>query len=269
VSLSKYNNFIFFNSLEDIFTSITHYNLWLYLGIRDLSLEHARAFLGILWPMIGAFAWITIVYLFMGPSLSGGNINYLAYVSIGIVIYNFASGILIGGVSCFFRYKGIILNIPNPLFIYPLRTLTKVSAGVFLQITFIAISLLLCDIKPQIEWFFIIPSLLCYLITGVFLILIMGIIGVRVGDLRFMMQSIMRLLMFATPIFWYPAESGVRMIATVFNPLAHYIAIIRNPLMGIPIDILSIYVVVCCTLSSILIGLILFRNSRNNIVRML
>jgi ABC-type polysaccharide/polyol phosphate export permease len=97
----------------------------------------------------------------------------------------------------------------------------------------------------------------------------MGIIGVRVGDLRFMMQSIMRLLMFATPIFWYPAESGVRMVATVFNPLAHYISIIRNPLMGIPLDIFSIYVVLCCTLSSILIGLILFRNSRNNIVRML
>lgn len=257
------------SGLADIKASLQRHGLWLRMGIRDVALEHARAALGILWPLIGALGWITIVYLFLGSSLSDNNPTYLAYLTIGIITYNYASGILVGGVSCFQRFKGVILNLPNPLFIYPLRLFVKVAFGVSLQTIFIIGALFICKIEPSWNWLYILPGLFAFAVTGVFLSLIMGIVGIIVGDLRFLMQSVMRLLMFATPIFWYPSEAGARMIATQYNPLAHYISIIRDPLLGQPINMVSIWVVVGCTVASIAIGMAMFHRSRNDIVRKL
>ncbi len=255
--------------LKDIAESLRRPNLWLRLGIRDLLLDHARAALGVFWPMLGALTWISVIYFIMGVSLSQNNADYLAYITIGVVTYNFASGVLVNGVRSFVRFKGVILNIPNPLFVYPLRMTVKVSFGVSLQIIFIVLALWYCNIPAQMVMLWVIPSIFALLITGVFVALIMGMIGVRIGDLQFMMTTIMRLMMFSTPIFWYPAETGLRMIASKYNPLAHYIEVIRGPLMGRLPDMLSVQVVAANTLFVIFLGLFMFVNGRNDIVRRL
>lgn len=255
--------------IADIGASLHRMNLWLRLGVRDLLLEHARASLGALWPLIGAAVWISIIYFLLGSSLGEGNPNYLAYLTIGVVIYNFASGIIVNGVQCFLRFKGVILNIPNPLFIYPLRLFVNVSASTLMQVVFIVAAIIICGIQPTIAWLYLIPGIAALAITGIFIALIMGILGVFIGDLRFLMQSVMRMLMFATPIFWYASDNPVRMVVSHANPLAHYIAIIRDPLLGQPVQPLTVYVVLGCTIASVLIGLALFSKSRNNIVRKL
>lgn len=252
--------------LSDIAASLKAPRLWLRLGVRDLVNEHARAALGILWPLIGALAWIVIIYFFIGGTLGEGNPTYLAYLTIGIVVYNFASGVLVNGVNSFIRFRNLILNIPNPMFIYPLRTLTKVSVSTSLQILFIVIALLICGVQPQLSWLWAVGVLPLFFLTGAFLCLGMGIVGVFFGDLRFMMQPIMRMLMFTTPIFWYSKGEGLRMLATVYNPLSHYISIVREPLLGNPYPLLSLWVVIACTLLSGVISLILFHAVRNAMV---
>ena len=232
-------------------------------------LEHSRAYLGIFWPLIGAFAWIGVIFLFVGRQLSEQNATYLAYLTIGIVLYNFASGILVTGVQCFHVFKGVILNIPNPLFVYPLRMVVKVTAGVLLQLVFIVAAMIYCNLGPSIYWLWLIPGIFAYAVTAMFLALIMGILGVWYGDFRFLLSSLMRLLMFATPIFWYPIEEGWRYMAVMFNPLAHYIDIIRNPLLGLPVQPITLMVVAGTTLFCVVFGLYLFGRWRSNIARKL
>lgn len=257
------------SGLSDIIESFRRRSVWLRLGSRDLFLEHSRAYLGTLWPLIGAVSWIAVIYLFVGQQLSAQNATYLAYLTIGIVAYNFASGILVNGVNCFQVFKGVILNIPNPLFIYPLRMFVKVTCSVLLQIIFIAGAMIVCNVGPSIYWIWLIPGLILYVITAVFLSLIMGILGVWFGDFRFLLASVMRLLMFATPIFWYPIEEGWRYTTVLFNPLSHYIDFIRDPLLGEPIKPLTIAVVLGTTAFCVLFGLYLFGRCRSNIARKL
>lgn len=255
--------------LDDIAESLSRPSLWLWLGIRDVMLEHTRATLGILWPVLSALAWIGVIYLFLGPSLNQGNSDYLAYVTIGVVSYNFALGVLATGVHTFLRFKGIILNIPNPLFIYPLRITVQVFFSVSLQVVLVIAALLWCGITPHLQMLLVFPAFAFYLLTGVFVSLIIGMVGVKIGDLRFIMATVMRLMMFATPIFWYPTDTGVRMYAAILNPLAHYIEVIRAPLLGQSVDPLSIWVVLGSTIAVTGLGLLLFLSRRNAIVRSL
>ncbi|WP_026147942.1 ABC transporter permease [Robiginitomaculum antarcticum] len=255
------------SGIADVVASLKLPRLWLRLGVRDLVNDHARASLGILWPLIGALAWIVIIYFFIGNSLGEGNPSYLAYLTIGIVVYNFASGVLVNGVNSFMRYRNLILNVPNPLFIYPLRTLTKVTVSTGLQILFVIAALYICKSPPQLSWIWVLLALPLYFLTGTLLALGMGLAGVFFGDLRFMMQPIMRMLMFTTPIFWYSKGEGIRMLATVYNPLSHYIAIVREPLLGNSFPYLSLWVVIGCTIVIGVISLTLFHVARYSMIR--
>ena len=255
------------SGVADILKSLQQPGLWLYLGVRDVFLDHARAVLGVLWPMLGALAWISVIYFFIGSSLEEGNEDYLAYLTIGVVSYNYASGILVNGATAFRRYKGLILNIPTPLFVYPLRISTKVAFSAGLQVIFIITALVICDKTFSMQTLWVIPVTIAYLVTGIFLTLIMGILGLWFGDLSFLMRTIMRLMLFITPIFWYPADNGIRKFASTYNPLAHYMEVLRAPLMGYEANSLSVTFVCFATLAILVTGIVMFSLGRNELAR--
>ena len=68
--------------------------------------------------------------------------------------------------------------------------------------------------------------------TGFAISVILGIICARYRDIPPIVQSVMQVAFFLTPIFWRPQDLGGRAILIDFNPFHHYVEILRGPLMG-------------------------------------
>jgi ABC-type polysaccharide/polyol phosphate export permease len=71
------------------------------------------------------------------------------------------------------------------------------------------------------------------LLQGLWIVLLLGVLGARFRDLGPLVQLTFQILFFVTPIIWTPAMLGREnsWIATV-NPLFHVIEVVRAPLLG-------------------------------------
>jgi ABC-type polysaccharide/polyol phosphate export permease len=93
-----------------------------------------------------------------------------------------------------------------------------------------------CGIPLTLSTLVIFPALLLVSINGIWVATLLGMIGARYRDMQQLIISILQILMFVTPIFWTPTQLKGRtaLVLVDYNPLLHYIEIMRSPLLGKP-----------------------------------
>jgi ABC-type polysaccharide/polyol phosphate export permease len=60
----------------------------------------------------------------------------------------------------------------------------------------------------------------------------LGIVCARFRDVVPVVASVLQLLMFLTPVFWFPDQLPERARFVLYNPLAQMLDVLRLPLMG-------------------------------------
>jgi ABC-type polysaccharide/polyol phosphate export permease len=107
------------------------------------------------------------------------------------------------------------------------------------------------------------PSLLLVLLNLVAISIPLSIVGARFRDLSQITQSILQVVFFITPIFWFPRllEKGSWVIA--INPVAYFIDLIRSPLLGHPPEAISWGVSLLTLLISSVIAAWVYRSKSN------
>jgi lipopolysaccharide transport system permease protein len=77
------------------------------------------------------------------------------------------------------------------------------------------------------------PGLLLFCVNAVWVVLLLGLACVRYRDIQQLVTTLLQVSMFVTPVFWQPAQLGGDLQFVVqFNPLYHFIEIVRAPLLG-------------------------------------
>jgi len=79
----------------------------------------------------------------------------------------------------------------------------------------------------------LLPGYLIIIATAVFTSLLLGIIGARFWDFSHTITVLMAPMFLMTPVLWMPDMLGPQraMIANL-NPFTHFIALVREPLLG-------------------------------------
>jgi ABC-type polysaccharide/polyol phosphate export permease len=79
-----------------------------------------------------------------------------------------------------------------------------------------------------------VPGIAILLVNGAWIAILLGMFTARFRDFQLLVQTIVQVAMFVTPLFW-PADSlhGLRRILFVgINPLYYLLSIAREPLLG-------------------------------------
>ena len=93
------------------------------------------------------------------------------------------------------------------------------------------------------------------IVNGILFTRIFGILGSRYRDLSEVIKAIMRIAFLATPIIWIPGGTGRGGVMEAFlnyNPFYHFLELVRAPLLGNPIELISWLVVLGFTLIGLL-----------------
>jgi ABC-type polysaccharide/polyol phosphate export permease len=70
-------------------------------------------------------------------------------------------------------------------------------------------------------------------LNGIWIALVLGLACVRFRDIQQLVSTILQVALFVTPIFWSPQQlSGELATFEQYNILYHYVAIVRDPLLG-------------------------------------
>lgn len=212
--------------------------LWGHLGLQDIKQGYRRSVLGPLWITIstGVLA-LALGLLFSG--LWGETLeDFLPYVTVGLVCWNFLSACINDGATVFIANEGLIKQLPAPVCTHVFRLIWK-QVLLFGHNMVIYVILMAVYWRPLgVDWLLWIPAFAALVLTGAWVAILIGILATRFRDIPPIINSLVLLIFYMTPIVWQvktlteKTDQAGRVKYVMLNPLMHYIEIIRQPLIG-------------------------------------
>lgn len=227
---------------KDILHGCLYFNAWLRFGWYDIKLRYRRSLLGPFWITISVGVMVAAMGILYSQIFQQEIESYLPFVGCSFILWFFISGMINEGCTTFIVSEHQIRQINLPLSVYALRLLWR-NIIVFLH-NFVVMALLIIifgKYSLSIIIFLFTFSLICTLFF--FYNMTLGIVCARYRDVPPIVLSVTQLLMFITPIFWQKEFLTKYHWITDLNPVFHILEILRNPLLGKPFPMYSLFFV--------------------------
>ena len=254
------------SGLADIVLALRRGRTWLMPAWYDFVIEHRRTLLGPFWETVQAGVWVLGLWAIFALTLSKTDAHYLAYVAVGMVFWNLISSNISGGSRVFVSKANLIQNINIPLFTHVLRQITETLVEFLFQSPVIVMALVVDRVSVDLVTLLAIPGFLMIVLTAFWVVPLVGIIATRYRDASYAIGSMLRFMFFVSPVFWRPDGLGERAFLAHFNPVTHYLEIVRAPLLGSVPSVTSWYVVFGITAAGLAVTLFAFHQVRTRIV---
>lgn len=218
--------------VRDLVEGLSSYRLWSMLGWNDIRQRYRRSTIGPWWITISMGLFIILLGLIYSKLFNQDIAFYVPYIALGMITWGFVSNTMIEACNSFVEGAGIIKQIRLPHSLFPIRMIWR-SFIVLLHtaVAFIPIALYF-RLDVGFGALMALPGLALVVINQVWLSIVIGIFSTRYRDVPPLVQTMVPISMFATPIMW-PASAlnNARYIAD-FNPFYHLIQLVRAPLLG-------------------------------------
>ena len=252
--------------LADIFSGLFKVRLWRELAWEDFVKRYRRSYFGILWAAI-SFAIFAMAIVFLHTSLMGGTGNRTTtYIVLGFLVFQTLSSGIMDGSNIFVLSANWIKSSRLPLSLFVYKDITRnfiisvfnaVGAGALLAWS---------GYRFPMEAYWAIAGVVAIFVNSIWVYLLLGTIVARFRDLFHLIGAIMRMAFFISPVMWVAPEEGMRAAMALYNPLTHFIAIVREPLLTGNIPVLSWQIVGGISLTGWILGVLAFCLFRRRIV---
>lgn len=219
-------------ALADIRSGLLQWPLWGYLGYHDIRQRYRRSMLGPLWITISMGVMVGALGLLYGTIFKQDISNYLPYLATGFVVWGFISSLITDGMQVFSRSESVIRQMAAPLSVYVYR---EIWANLVIFAHNMAIYVLVAiwfGVKVNDSLLLVPAGLLLLLVNGVWIGILLGLLSARFRDIPLIVQNVVQVVFFLTPIIWRPEMLPERSVFVDANPLYHLVEIIRAPLLG-------------------------------------
>lgn len=235
------------------------------LAWEDLKDRYRRSLLGLIWIVLAFLGFVLIKALIFGDLFNADGYDYFSHLVIGFALFGYITALLPGGGDVFALSRVWILSTDLPYTVYANMLVIRSM----IELIFVAVAAAICviwlgNVSPGKVWT-LLPAIILYYVTGLGWCFVCGPIGTRYRDLVYLLQSITRMLFFATPIIWVATPGSTRGLIATYNPLTYFIDIIRKPLIEGEVPVFSWLVCLCCCLGIWIVGLIVFSLTKRRI----
>jgi len=242
------------------------WGLALSLAWQDIKDRFSRTVLGPFWIVISNAMLVIGITVVFGALFKTPIANFLVYVSLGIALWTFLSTIMTGASTYLESGKNILFTYNIP---WSMQITRKVFVeGIVLAIhMLVAIPVILLTQKGLgLVTFISVIGIFLNLVFAYGLALIIASYGVRYSDLKHAIESIMLFLFLFTPVFWLESALGpTRSILVQYNPLFHFLEVVRGPILNQSIPIDSFVIASITGLTSLILGIIIYTKRRSKI----
>lgn len=241
-------------------------DIWWTLAWSDIVLRYRRSMLGPIWLTLSMGAMIGG----MGPlysSLFGTELSkFFPHLALGIIFWGFFSTMVIESCNAFISSSNYLKQGYFPISLFVWRSMARNIIQFAHQILLYIPVALWAGISLTWSVTLIIPALFLVLINAHALGIALGLICTRFRDVSQIVASIMQMLMFLTPVFWFPESVPSRAQYILWNPFAQMLDLLRTPLMGGTAKAENWYGMLLWTTFTLVTSVILFSKYRRRVV---
>lgn len=272
----KVFNFLHYNPERIILTMKILYQLWsdkrtvFELAANDFITKYAGSYLGIFWAITQPIITILVYWCVFEFGLKSGSpmadVPYILWFALGMVPWFFFSESIINTTNCLFEYSYLVKKVVFHINILPI---VKIISALFIHCIFIVILiflLLVYGIGFSINWLWGIYYLLCMIALVSGISFSTSAIVLFVKDLTQLINIIMQIGMWVTPIIWsYTIVPDKYLWIVKINPVFYITEGYRNAFLGHGSffdDILWTCYFWILTLTLLFIGITVFKKLR-------
>jgi lipopolysaccharide transport system permease protein len=210
---------------------------WMALVRIDLKNRYRRSLIGVGWSLLHPILMTIVLCTFLGRLMHQDMRIYAPFLLSGLIFWNFITSTMIQGCHCFFQGESYIRQHPAPLAIYPLRV--ALGAGIHFGI---GLALVLATVWSMNGFgnlpslLSIVPALILIFILGWSAALLMGVLNVLFQDCQHLIEVLIQILFYVTPILYDPAKifpqsPHIAWCIKNLNPLAIMLELLRKPIL--------------------------------------
>lgn len=245
------------------------HELWLQLGWQDIKQRYRRSTLGPLWITIATGVMSLALGLLYSMLFQIPVRDFLPHVTVGFIIWGFLAGCIKEGANVFIENEGLIKQLPSALSVHVYRLVWRQLLFLAHNMVIWVILVIIFRIRLSWETLLAVPALALLVINGVWVAMLFGIVATRFRDVAPLLEALVQLLFYVTPIVWTTAtlreqggEVAERARIAEINPLYHYLEIIRAPLIDEPLAAYHWGIVGACTVVGLILALVVMRQWR-------
>lgn len=241
-------------------------SLWTALAVEDLRDRYRRTSLGLAWVVLSFAAFVLVKVAIFGQLTTASPAEFALFVVIGFGLWTHIASLVMDGCTAYLHARPWILgaSIPYPVFLLQAIYRNWLVFGLIGLVMAGSLFWKPTPWTPGMLW--AIPGIATYLVASVWITALLAPLCARFRDLHQVVQTAMRLLFFATPILWMPSTGGVLGAIALWNPISHFIAIVRDPLIYNTVPVESWLVVVAINLVGLPLGALAYSRSRDHVI---
>lgn len=222
------------SSTKDLWAAVLRYELVGILGWHDVRQRYKRSTMGPFWLTISMGVTIGVIGFVFSQIYQSTVSQYLPFLAIGMILWTFFVTTLNDGCLSFISADLIIKQLPIPLFVHVLRIVWR-NIIIFAHNAIIYL-IVLIFIQKSISWvaLLVVPGFILVVLNLIWLSLLLAILCTRYRDLPQIINSLLQVFFYLTPIMWMPQLLGSSHSLSVLelNPLYHLFEVVRGPLLG-------------------------------------
>ncbi len=259
--------YTFAAALRDLRAGIIQYQYWHQLALNDLRARYRRTALGEFWIGISLAIFVLSIGFFFGVLLNLDPAVYLPHLLVGYAFWLLFSTLAVEGCQTFIANAALLQQRRTALSVVALRNVDRAFMTLAHNLVVVAIGLIFLHVLPTWRLALLLPALVLWWLNAIWLTLALGIICARFRDVPPAILSIIQLVFLISPVLWRPQDvPEVLQTIVAYNPLTHFLAIVRNPLLGTDASMLSWAATSGVTLAGWAIAMILLRFYRARVV---
>ena len=221
-------------AVKDLMRSRRKLYLALMLGWQDIRQRYRRSKLGPFWLTISMGVVIATIGIVFGQVLNSPMKEYLPFLATGIILWTCFSTSVMEGSSAFIDAQGMIRQLDLPLSLYAIRVLWRNI--VICGHNIIILPLVFLVVGRGITWdiFWLIPGFVVFCWNMLWVSLLLGTFCTRFRDMPQIVNSLLQVFFYVTPIIWMPNALSARSASLLVepNPVYHLVQLVRAPILG-------------------------------------
>lgn len=224
------------------------WRIWLTLAWNDIKLRYRRSSLGPFWITLSMAIKIYFMGFLYSHLFKIDITTYFPFLASGIIVWTTVSTIINESAFAFVLSENYLRNI-KILFSHIIMRIILRNLIIFAHniLAFIPIIMYFHGYDNNfsaLNIMLLIPNLLLISIMAFSWVGIAAIIGTRFRDMALIIDSLIQIVFFVTPIMWMPSllPEKYQFLAWL-NPFYHVVNLIKEPLLGHSVDIISYQVI--------------------------
>ena len=235
------------------------------LALEDLRDRYRKTLLGVAWIIVSFALFVGVKVLVFGQMVSTSQVEFGLYVTLGFGLWTFINAMVVDACTAYMFSRAWILGTAIPYPVFLMQAILRNSMMFALELVVMALALFWKPTPWSPTTWLAIPGLLALLVTSVWLAAILAPLCARYRDLHHTIKTGMQLMFFVTPILWMPTQRGSLALIAKYNPISHFIAIVRDPLMYDRIPTGSWVVVLAFNVAGLAMGLAVYAATRRRV----